>query len=415
MTASESPSSSPKASMSPSVLTPSPEFTVIGVSTPGEVTVAPSLLEALPLPEGIWDEAGDGWVLAGYAPSASDVPAEHYVLYLVSPEGQRYQVLELDPDSGWQVLGWEGGESPALMVRRDDQGTTEWGFLDLDSGRMSIVDTGGIDWEYLLGVNAHGQYVTRGYDSVAGESTVQLRDRDFALVGTLPELGRLWSPGGLWWIPLDQSFGSGEMLNVMSLIDDERREVSLGFLADRRFCEGAGWVDDGHLLVVCQEAVYPESGGEGTSQGATFISISIEGGGGYEVIEEIVVSDRWFGPAVVADGAVVALGSVLLDGVGGNQRIELTVIREGVATRIPASAYGDNMWGPYPMTVVGSRVYVGWGFSGDAGDAPFLSVDDMAAGTSTVLIPLNIPSGGSWPFSAMVSCVIVGSHEAMFS
>ncbi len=143
------------ASASPSATPAPPTFT--GGVAPGEVTIDPSLPDALPLPDGIWDDTGPGWVLATFRPSvyqwhrddenAPDLSVEAtvQVVYLVSPEGVRYQVLELDPSQAITVESWSAGESrayvwycPGTQDNYCDDGSTN--ILDLGTGAMAPTD-----------------------------------------------------------------------------------------------------------------------------------------------------------------------------------------------------------------------------------------------------------------------------------
>src|SRR5690606_12285848 len=102
---------SPSASVIPAVESPSPVPSVTtdaeGRALPGFVTDPPELPPALPAPDGIVDATAAGWPLQAYRPEGapvvlvSGIPPGFeptvQVVYLVSPEGRRYQLLELDP------------------------------------------------------------------------------------------------------------------------------------------------------------------------------------------------------------------------------------------------------------------------------------------------------------------------------
>jgi hypothetical protein len=74
----------------------------------------------------VWATTGPGWVLATYSPAvitygvdANGPTAERtrQVVYLVSPTGTRYQVLELDPNDQVRISSWTRGESVAYIER----------------------------------------------------------------------------------------------------------------------------------------------------------------------------------------------------------------------------------------------------------------------------------------------------------
>src|SRR5690349_21533340 len=89
--------------------TPAPSITVDadGRALPGFVTVHQELPPALPAAPGTLETTGPGWSLQTYRPEVAPVVTVSgvtpgfeptvQVVYLVSPEGRRYQLLELDP------------------------------------------------------------------------------------------------------------------------------------------------------------------------------------------------------------------------------------------------------------------------------------------------------------------------------
>jgi hypothetical protein len=123
------PVASPSASATPSAessTSPLASPSTTGFAVPGQVTVDPSLPSAQPLPSDIWGKTGPGWVLATYSPAvityADDangptVERTRQVVYLMSPTGTRYQVLELDPNDQVSISSWTGGESVAYIER----------------------------------------------------------------------------------------------------------------------------------------------------------------------------------------------------------------------------------------------------------------------------------------------------------
>jgi len=130
---------------------PPPPSPTSSYALPGEVTIDESLPDALPLPEGIWDEVEPGWVLVNYMPTIlgqSDNPPypviEHtkHVVYLVSPEGIRYQVAEFDPYHFFSIDAWTAGETVAYISSCAEPTYCLWqptALLDLETGEITSV------------------------------------------------------------------------------------------------------------------------------------------------------------------------------------------------------------------------------------------------------------------------------------
>ncbi len=144
-----------------------------GVAVPGQVTVDPSLPSALPLPANIWSKTGPGWVLATYSPAvityAGDaneptVERTRQVVYLVSPTGTRYQVLELDPNDQLSISSWTAGEDVAYIEKCGAAA-----FCQTQTGPTYVLDL-------VSGA-------TKPADAPAGADYVGL---------TLPDSARLW-------------------------------------------------------------------------------------------------------------------------------------------------------------------------------------------------------------------------------
>ena len=149
------PSVTPTPSATPSVsTTPSPEPSTgpDGRAMPGFVTAAAGLPSALPLPDGLLEQTVPGWVVATYEPmkAYANTPypfekkvgrEEHQIVYLVSPVGTRYQVLELPATTPLEVVAWTAGASTALV--RDfaaTAGSAQIQRLDLHTGVLTATD-----------------------------------------------------------------------------------------------------------------------------------------------------------------------------------------------------------------------------------------------------------------------------------
>lgn len=240
-----SPSASPGASSSPSATVavgPSPVVSVDadGRALPGFVTIDDSLPQADPLLPEIWETITPGWTLAIVAPRAGGQAPEHQVLYLVSPEGQRYQVLELDPAQPVGLLAWTAGESRAIVTVGNDSWVSadyfsryEWPThsLDLETGTLSEISNGADEVMALPEGNLVWSFFAREGDVVdawvmieRGGETVILDGYD--LSGGLSPDGRYFT---VWGGP-DGWVGSGE-----SLVDSVTLEIV-------PFDHGEGWI-----------------------------------------------------------------------------------------------------------------------------------------------------------------------------
>jgi hypothetical protein len=176
-----------------------------GFAVPGQVTVDPSLPSALPLPSHIWDKTGPGWVLATYSPAvityegnANGPTAERtrQVIYLVSPTGTRYQVLELDPNNQVSISSWSAGESLAYVetcgASAYCQTQTEPTFaLDLQSGQFK--PAGEPPKADFIGLTLPNS--TRLWFESSGDTW------PYAGAGTLDRSGDLVSFGEGWTMP----------------------------------------------------------------------------------------------------------------------------------------------------------------------------------------------------------------------
>lgn len=148
-----SPSPSPTHAPSPTEPT-APAPTSQALPAPafaGTVTVSDELPTAQPITPQVWAEAGSGWVLASYretwlkeAPASPGTYADAggpEVVYLVSPDGDRYQLVEPETNSTVAVVAWQPQDTTALVAVRDTYLNAPWSWarLDLVSGRLSPV------------------------------------------------------------------------------------------------------------------------------------------------------------------------------------------------------------------------------------------------------------------------------------
>lgn|GEM_PF-1980703 len=110
---------------------PAPTNTVDanGRALPGFVTRSADLPPAQAAPSGLLATTGPGWSLQSYRPQVEPVTtvdgvtpgsaATVQVVYLVSPDGKRYQLLELDPAAPIVIESWSAGETSAYVSQCD--------------------------------------------------------------------------------------------------------------------------------------------------------------------------------------------------------------------------------------------------------------------------------------------------------
>lgn len=278
------PAASPgsSASSSPASASPSPDSTsqgehwgdITGLAAPGEVTVDPFLPDALPLPDGLLADTERGWVLATYSPIY--LPAEYtewnpvadvQVVYLVSPEGERYQVLELDHRRPMELLAWNAGDDHVIV--RDERSYQKssdavdpeegWFSLDLSTGTVEPISLEIPEDVWPAGVTAAGLrlWVTFEWQEEEGSTTtLYVTDLDGALINEI-ELG-----GGVFFREDQTATGgvdpSGDRiawtrdrgLTLVGLRDGVTDTVAME-VPEGRACVFSTWLDEDRVLVLC--------------------------------------------------------------------------------------------------------------------------------------------------------------------
>ena len=139
-TTSPSPSASP--SITPST-SPSPSDTdAAWPGFTGGLTVDPHVPNALPISRGVWASAGPGWAVISYreAWTKDDVDDRGpQVVYLVSPEGQRYELVNVPGDTV-AVLAWEAGATSVPVSVQPDGDPPHAGMLNLVTGEVTATE-----------------------------------------------------------------------------------------------------------------------------------------------------------------------------------------------------------------------------------------------------------------------------------
>jgi len=136
-----------------------------GRALPGYVTFNQELPPAQSVAAGLLARTGPGWSLQTYRPQVNEVStvsgvvpgiaATVQVVYLVSPEGKRYQLLDLDPATPIVIESWSAGETVAYVTQCDPidcDPAAPIQRLDLLTGALSPV--AGIDVSMHIGTTA---------------------------------------------------------------------------------------------------------------------------------------------------------------------------------------------------------------------------------------------------------------------
>ena len=169
LTACDNPGANPTPTPTFSYTSPTPAPTnttdAAGRALPGYVTFSADLPQAQALPPGLLAQTGPGWSLQTYRPQVEPVStvagvfpgisATVQVVYLVNPEGKRYQLLELDPATPIVIESWSAGETVAYVTQCDPiecDPTAPVQQLDLLTGELS--PTPGIDVTMHVGTTA---------------------------------------------------------------------------------------------------------------------------------------------------------------------------------------------------------------------------------------------------------------------
>ncbi len=394
------PSASAATSSAPS---PAPSVSTTGVALPGQVTVDPSLPDAKPLPPGIWAQTTPGWVLATYEPTvvtwdeasgAQAAARTRQVVYLVSPDGTRYQALELDANHPLAITSWTAGQSVAYV---EDCGgnaycTIDTGptyTLDLATGDLSLAQVpAGADHiaTTLAGSTRLWLETTKAYDA----PNVQVfLDRN----GTFTTLGKGWdrpqvSPDAAWiamdrWDP--QPNGTSiESTGVINVAAGTLATVPAGNPALP--CSFYEWSEDSRIVEYC----YATDGTESwvAVDPATLVTTSIgsplPAPGALAVSHDVLVA-----PGVWA--GLYGTGGFLMwqdpDGTVG-------ISNHGAPSKVTLlDADGTPIRVAYPVAAVAGVVY----FTGkqvavdEAGPATIVAYD-VATKKQSVLLPT--PPGG---------------------
>lgn len=254
---------SPSASVIPAVESPSPVPSVTtdaeGRALPGFVTEHPELPPALPAPDGILDTTAAGWSLQAYRPEVAPVVLVSgitpgfeptvQVVYLVSPEGRRYQLLELDPSVPVVIQSWTAREAVAYVSTcepLDCDPNSPVQTLDLLTGEIAPVEA--VEGLHISATLA-GSY--RWWEQPSGGSVLDSR-------GSLRPLTQRWaahsvSPSGKY-LAVERVGSFNTVASAgMAIVDPSTGAlIDLGRLwSEPLSCEPFRWRVDDALDVHC--------------------------------------------------------------------------------------------------------------------------------------------------------------------
>jgi hypothetical protein len=164
---------SPSSSASPSVSSsPSSSPSSSAVAWPGftgSLTTDPHLPDAAVITRDVWASAGPGWALVSYREAWTKDGVDDMgpqVIYLVSPTGDRYELVNVPGDTV-SVLAWAAGSTLVPVSVTLPSGEQNYMMLDLVTG--GTYQAGGYApylWS-LAFLDADGNPVWRGNDATA--------------------------------------------------------------------------------------------------------------------------------------------------------------------------------------------------------------------------------------------------------
>lgn len=391
----------------------------------GQVTSFEYLPAAEALPAGIWDETEPGWLLAVYHPVGQEYAGGAFdgpqVLYLVSPTGDLYQVLELDPSLDFELKQWTAGGTTAVVrvsTWTPDGAHYSFGLMDLDLLTGTLVTTSLPLWveykyEYVyLGRSIDGnqlwheidasllwevlpdgtveEYVIGG-DGASGCSATLSPDAERTVISR--DRPGTWQPTGESWT--SYAWGSGYYYHSLTSFGEN------GYLAtDNDDCAFIAWSDSNTLLFRCKDAFvhdteYAANTASPIDEHARIVTVTPGQKPGLVGVadaqhvftaEDPLPNDRG---AWVSDGLVAFGGTEGAAGFYGGEYCDSgAYLYDGETfTSLEASTLNprDNQFG---VSSAGGLVYVesSGGCAGEATPAT-LSVYNPATGETTILVP----------------------------
>jgi hypothetical protein len=229
--------------------TPAPTVTVSPTPEPTPTRTTPpvtstSVLDALPLPDGIFTTTDDTWQLVDYQAwdENGSVLAEPSGLYLVAPDGPVYAVPA--PEGVGTLLDWLPGTSTA--VAWTDEGAS---LVDLLTGAVGPTFNTGVTTAVFAGDGSTDVWTT---DASRPDVLERVR-ADGVTVGVVTGEG-LSSDAPTWrlnpgrTVAVMLSSTSGRAVDLASLADVA---ISLPYPSTPAACAVVTWVDDERVLLEC--------------------------------------------------------------------------------------------------------------------------------------------------------------------
>ncbi|MGY4644381.1 hypothetical protein [Cellulomonas sp. URHB0016] len=384
----------------PTVSTPVPT----GTPTPSARPVVLDDIRGLPptqaMPPGLLEQTTAGWVLTVYRSTApqpgefQELPgSETNTVVLVSPDGDRYRVVDLPTSMSLSLLRWHAGSTTAVLYVGWDgdygSGAEARAVLDLTTGEVTPTDLGLGHFNggpLFHGVTADGAELwSTGTSTDSYTSDVYRRTDD----GTLELVGGMGS-----WAVLDPTgqrlatdFDGLSTLAVIDVVNGGRTDLDV--VAPEQRCQVVSWIRTDALLAVCADL---DLGGGGPSDRPRDVSLSrIDIADGSANLTELrrfaddePYPDVWgHGAAPLVDGRVaLVMKEPAGDGCDAGVSIwdgrALTPLQDGGSVNVVA---------------VGGSVYVESAPSCGGLTPTTLTVHDLASGASTVLAPPPAPTG----------------------
>lgn len=317
----------------PTLPTPSPSESV---EPPPEPTtpLEPVVVDGAPtlhrMPEGLLDEAGDGWVLMQYEAVDRDdgVTAGgpgRRVVVLADPAGTRFLVTADAPP--WvRVVEWRAGTDTALVVLEDSR---ERGVLDLRTGEVRPEPRGLPEVEDLAGRRADGAELwwVRGPDgttrlaALTAEGVDVLTDQP-----QRPTHSVVDSAGTVIAVSLDGSYSDDrggtfdDAVGLVDLADGTTTEVAAG--PEQWSCRPLGWFDTATLSTGCTDD--PVTGGAYPPRDVV-VAVDVAGRSAPEVLVDVEEDEAYATRASTSAGVRQVL--VLRTEADDGRRVETWVWR----------------------------------------------------------------------------------------
>jgi len=393
----------------PAQPTPSVAPSVAPTPAAGALGLPPALV----LPDGMLQDSRPGWALQQTRPTytGDDSDGETAdVIDLVSPQGDRYRVLDLPSDAEGQptLVAWTSGATSALTVGWTDQGTVGLSTLDLLTGSSTPIAGTSTFASTTSSVAADGSVVWVDSGSrTADDGSVSQEPGGLHLLrpGHAPTLvARIDDPSavGADRTSVDPTStrvvvnarADGKRLSVYDLATGALTPVTVD--ATQGVCEVVSWSSATTLLVVCHATASDDGNAR---RDAALYAVEVDGSlpAGGTTTRVVTMPDEqhvprgWSG-AWVRDG-VVAFGAA--DDYACETGVE---IWDGSRFTVAEDLAGADH-GSFSAQAAADVVFVDHSPACEGTDASGTwTAHDLSTGTATVLDPgtRDTPPSGTW-------------------